>query len=142
MATSSGEVTSLPSEEEVERALGTDADPGSGVDLVSSDGEVDIELLHTVDELQYKVRYRLPQKIGGLVFRRETVSEDEVAAMIRRKYQKRFEQSFDEVDSSEAFRKLKQGTNTRMLNWESQVEECVAEEGDEFWIAVSCDIGS
>lgn len=136
MADSSGEVASLSPEEAVELALGTNADGGGGVDFIVSDEEVDIDLQHA-EELQQKVRYRLPQKISRLVFPRETETEDEVAAVIRRRFQKRFNQSFDELDPSEAFRRLKQNANTRMLSWESQVEECVAEEKDEFWTAVS-----
>jgi len=41
------------------------------------------------------------------------------------------------VNPSEAFKKLKQSANTTILNWEAQVAECVVEEGDEFWTAVS-----
>ena len=136
MATSSGEVASLSPEEAVELALGGDADPGSNVDPTLSQEQAEIELLHP-EELRHSIRYTLPPKIAGLVFPRETEAEDEVAAVIRRRYQKRFKQSFDEVDPSEAFRKLKQSANTTILNWESQLEECVAGEGDEFWTAVS-----
>ena len=136
MATSSGEVASLSPEEAVELALGGDASPGSDADLTFSQEEAEIELLH-LEELRHSIRYTLPPKIAGLVFPRETEVEDDVAAVMRRRYQKQFKQSFDEVDPSEAFKKLKQSANTTILNWESQVAECVAEEGDEFWTAVS-----
>ena len=136
MATSSGEVASLPPEEAVELALGGDADPGSDVDPTFSQEQAEIELLHP-EELQHSIRYTLPQKIARLAYPRETETEDEVSAVIRRRYQKQFKQSFDEMDPSEAFKKLKQSANTTILNWESQVAECVTEEGDEFWTAVS-----
>ena len=128
MATSSGEVESLPPEEAVVFAPRGDADPGS-------QEEAEIELLHP--EQLHSIRYRLPPKIAGLVFPRETEVEDEVAAVIRRRYQQQFQQSFDEVDPSEAIRRLQQSANTTILNWEAQVADCVAEEGDEFWTAVS-----
>ncbi len=136
MATSTGEVASLSPEEAVQLALGGDADPGSKIDHTFSQEEVEIELLHP-EELQHSIHYRVPQKIASLVFHRETEEEDEVAAVIRRRYQKRFKQSYDKVDPSEAFRRLKQSANNTVLNWESQLEECVAGEGDEFWTAVS-----
>ena len=136
MATSSGEVASLPPEEAVELALGGDADPGNDAGLTFSQEEAEIELLHP-EELQHSIRYRLPQRIAGLVFPRETEAEDEVTAVIRRRYQKQYKQPFDEVNPSEAFKKLKQSANTTILNWEAQVAECVVEEGDEFWTAVS-----
>lgn len=135
MATSSGEVASISPGEAVVLALGGDADPGNDAGLTFSQKEVEIELLHP-DELQHSNRYLLPQKIAGLRFPRETEA-DEVADVIRRRYQKHFKQSFDEMHPSEAFKKLKQSANTTILNWESQVAECVAEEGDEFWTAVS-----
>ena len=135
IATSSGDVASLPPEEAVELDLGTDADLGGGVDITLSQEGVEIEMTHA-EELRHSVRYRLPQKIAGLVFPRETETEHEVADVIRRRYQKRFNQSFDEVDPSEAFEILKQNETTRMLSWESQVEECVKEENDDFWIQV------
>ena len=140
MATTFTDVRSISPQEAVELAFSGDADQGGDADLTLNQEEVEIELPRP-EELQQRVRYTLPKKIAGLKFPRETETEHEVADVIRRRYQKRFNQSFDEVDPSEAFRMLKQNETTRMLSWESQVEECVEGESDDFWTQVSKYVG-
>ena len=136
MATSSGDVASLPPEEAVELSPRTNAVLDGGADLTLSQEEAEIEL-NNFKEQQYSVRYTIPREIASLHFRRETVTGHEMNDAIRRRYQKRFKKPLDEIEPSEAFELLKQNEATTMLSWEMQVEESVQRESDNFWTQVS-----
>ena len=136
MATSSGDVASLPPEEAVELSPRTNAVLDGGADLTLSQEDVEIELT-SVEELQRSANFTVPVKIASLRFRRETVTGHEMNDAIRRRYQKRFKKPLDEIEPSEAFKLLKQNEATTMLSWEMQVEESVQGESDNFWTQVS-----